>query len=217
MSETMNPRLPIPLSMCFAACSGSGKTHLAKFFLLNQQSLLTENWTRIFYATKYDQLSLKHELAHLPIEFLPAGELPVIEELKSRCKADDRILIVVDDLMLAAVSSPVINNLFVAGRHLLISIMYMSQNLFAQGPFCRNIRLNANYLVLFKAIHDTQQIRRYFMQMSANHARLMDIYKDATRPDYGYLLIDLRHKTPAELRFRTNIQVDRQTLYSVNL
>ena len=55
----------------------------------------------------------------------------------------------------------------------------------------RKIRLNSNYLILFRNIHDQKQISTFAQQMYPEFWReFMDIYADATSIPYGYLFLD---------------------------
>ena len=70
----------------------------------------------------------------------------------------------------------------------------------------RNVSLNCHYLVLFKNPRDKSQITHLAKQIHPSNVKaLCEIYKNATMPSFGYLLIDLRPETDERLRFRTGI------------
>jgi hypothetical protein len=213
----LDPRLTLPLSLTLAGSSASGKTELAKYILLNQEKILRQTWTRIYWVCRYAQSDLEAELSsQLPITFLEAGVIPQLEDLAA--SPGERILVTVDDLMDSATSSDQINRLFTAGRHLGMSVFFMTQNLFCAGRYARNIRLNTNYLILFRSLHDRQQISTYFRQMSpANWRHVFQAYEDATAANFAYFMIDFRVTTSQMLRFRTQIHCDSQTLYDIKL
>jgi hypothetical protein len=213
----LDPRLSLPLSATFSGASGSGKTRLAQYILLHQRQLLTEPWTRIYWLAKYPQPELETALAGLPIEFLHVDTIPRLDELTT--VPGDRTLITVDDLMNCAGGDEQISNLFTAGRHLGMSVFYMTQNLFCAGRYARNIRLNTMYLFLFKSLHDRAQISIYFRQMSPGNWRLIQqAYEDATGAHpYGYFMVDFRATSDRLLRFRSQLLADRQTLYDISL
>lgn len=212
----LDPRLSLPLSATLSGASGSGKTELVKYILLNQRQLLTEQWTRIYWLARYPQPRLEQELSQLPIVWLHVTSIPQLDSLAS--EPGDRTLITCDDLMDCVGGSDQISTLFTAGRHLGISVFYITQNLFAPGRYARNIRLNTNYLFLFKSLHDAAQISIYFRQMSPGHwRRIMQAYRDATEPSFGHFMVDFRVTSKAMLRFRGNIQASQQTLYDISV
>ena len=68
-------------------------------------------------------------------------------------------LIIFDDLMTEAKCDQRIADLFTkSSHHSNISIVYLTQNVFPQGKACRDIALNAQYLVLFNNPIDRQQV-----------------------------------------------------------
>jgi hypothetical protein len=216
----LDPRLEVPLSFVFSGCSGSGKTCLAKFILLNQKYILTRQFTKIFWVCRFAQSDLQKELGKiLPIIFLPAGILPKIEDLASSCSEQDVSLLTIDDMMTDGTSSALVNELFVAGRHLNMSIFFLTQNLFCAGRYSRNIRLNTNYLAIFRAIHDRRQITTFFQQIAPKKGwqEIYAAFQDATLPNFGYLLMDFKVNTNNLLRFRTNLTQKTQTLYEIIL
>jgi len=94
-------------------------------------------------------------------------------------------------------------------HHKRMSIIYITQNVFAQSKGSRDVTLNAQFICLFRNVADATQVatlaRRIF---PANARYMMDAYDDATSKPYGYLLIDLRSMTSDENRLRTNIFPD---------
>ena len=212
-ASRLEPRLTLPLSATFAGCSGCGKTQLAAYILRHQRELLREEWTRIVWLARYAQPSLEAALRGLPVRFLLVdGALPDLDKLPRSA----RTLIVLDDLMTQAAGSEQISRLFTAGRHLNLSVFFMTQNLFQPGQYSRTIRLNTNFLFLFRSLHDTHQVAHYFRQMSREWRSILSAHRDATRANpYGYLMLDFCPRTHDLLRFRTEFRRDRHLLYQI--
>ena len=91
-------------------------------------------------------------------------------------------------------------------HHRNISVILITQSLFHQGRYCRDISLNAKCLVLLKNVGDKNQFlylaRQEFPEDSDSPYRP---YLDATRRPHGYLLLDLSQDTDDRFRFRTSI------------
>ena len=61
------------------------------------------------------------------------------------------LLIIVDDLLNTAYSKDVCDLFTKGSHHRHISVSLINQNLFHQGKFCRDISLNAKYIVVLKS------------------------------------------------------------------
>lgn len=78
--------------------------------------------------------------------------------------------------------------------------------LFCQGKAIMTISLNVNYIILSKNSRDKNQIAILGCQMySQSGIVFMESYEDATKIPYGYLLIDLKARTPEKFCLRTSL------------
>jgi hypothetical protein len=115
-------------------------------------------------------------------------------------------LLILDDLLNQVYSQKVCDSFTKGSHHRNVSVILITQNLFHQGWFCRDISLNAKYLVLLKNVRDKQQLSYLARQVYPEHTdSLYRAYLDATRKAHAYLLLDLAQDTDDRLRFRTNI------------
>ena len=71
-------------------------------------------------------------------------------------------------------------------------MLLLTQNLYHEGTNCRDISLNAKYLVLLKNVRDKKQF----------------LYLDATRQPHGYLILHFAQYTDDTVWFRTNVFPD---------
>jgi len=78
----------------------------------------------------------------VPADFNDSGEKPC--------------LIILEDLLNSAYSKDVCDLFTKGSHHRNISVILISQNLFHQGKFCRDISLNVKYIVL-KNVRDREQ------------------------------------------------------------
>jgi len=97
--------------------------------------------------------------------------------------------------------------LFTKGsHHRNISVILITQNLFHQANYCRDILLNAKYLVLLKNVRDNQQFMCMARQVHPECPnQLYKAYLNATKRPHSYLVLDLAQDTHDRLRFRTHI------------
>ena len=65
-------------------------------------------------------------------------------------------LVILDDLLTDVYSKQLCEMFTRGSHHRNISVILITQNLFHQGRFCRDISLNAHYIVAFKNVRDKQ-------------------------------------------------------------
>ena len=205
MFSVEETRLAAPFSMSVCGSRGSGKSYFVKNLLLNPQ-ILVEPFERILWVYKTWQ-PLFNDLGH--VEFV--NEMPEnMTGIQAR-----RTLIIFDDWMSEAVESEFVSSLFTRGRHQNISPIFLSQNIFVQGKYSRNIAVNTDYLVIFKNSRDISQIQKLGTQMygKGNSHILLDAYNDATSVKYGYLFINHRPDIDERLKLRGNLFDKHQVVY----
>jgi len=75
------------------------------------------------------------------------------------------------------------------------------------------VTLNAHYLLLCKNRRDMSQINHLGRQLYPRNLKFFqEVYEDATKKPYSYLLVDLHSDTPENMRLRTQI-LPNQTQY----
>ena len=155
-----------------------------------------------FYGRHQPDLfcSLTEEI--LRIEFYE-GLLTNIEVMFDRSKCN---ICIIDDLMQSASRNQLVENLFTNGRHLNLSVVFVSQNLFYMAKKCRTISLSSTYIVVFKNPRDQSQIRHLACQMFPSEPKFLQAaYEEETKDPYWYLLLDVHPNSPEFARVRGNI------------
>ena len=133
--------------------------------------------------------------------------LPSSEDVDNLTSDGRHHVIVLDDVMQKVVQSPDMVLLFMQGcHHKNLSVIFITQNLFAQGKSSRNIALNTTYLVLLKNVRDASQAALLGRQLYPGKTdRFMCAYAAIMSESRGYLIIDLALDTPDEMRLRTRV------------
>ena len=190
--------------MLVAGPRGAGKSEFVKQLLALKRFIMTDPPERIVWFYGRHQPDLFRSLAQeLPcIEFYEG--LPTnIEGMFDRSK---RNICIIDDLMQSASGNQLVENLFANRRHLNLSVVFVSQNLFYNGKKCRTISLNSTYIVVFKNPRDQSQIRHLACQMFPSKPKFLQVaYEDATKDPYRYLFLDFHPNSPEFARVRGNI------------
>ena len=197
-----------PARILIAGFSNSGKSYLCT-------ELIRENHSK-FDKILYCSVS-NHELEH---DKEISGKLTVSHEILDPfeyVEGDNQsILLVLDDCFLEAIENKAIVNAFTKGRHKRISILFLSQNMYANGKFSRSIALNCSHFILMK-IRDLSQVELLGRQIYGKKkaSEFVDIYKKAlSYQKFGHLLVDLAPHTPEILQLRTNITSDIQRVFT---
>jgi len=115
---------------------------------------------------------------------------------------------ILDDLLNEACTKDVCDIFTKVSHHSNISVVLITQILYHQGRYCRDISLSAMYIVVLKNLRDKNQFyhlaRRVYPEDSDG---LFQAYLNAIETPHGYLLLDLFHDADS-LRFRTCISPD---------
>ena len=120
-------------------------------------------------------------------------------------------LIILDDLLNEVHSKDVCDLFTKNSHHRNISVILITQNLFHQGSFCRNISLNAKYSIALKNVRDKSQFQYLARQVHPEDSdSLYKAYLDATETArLSYIRFRTTQTTAGgiEPSFRTNIHL----------
>ena len=195
-----------PSRIIIAGYSNSGKSELCK-------KIITK------YEGKFDLIIYcgtdRHDLEESGISDKFKVYKDLINPFDHTDFIDKGVLIIIDDLFTEAINNKNITEAFTKGRHKKISLIFITQNIFASGKYARNIALNSSHFILMRN-RDMSQIENLGRQIFGREKgkNLVEVYqKSLSYNKYGYLLIDLSPETSEELQLRTNI-VD-ETPYEV--
>ena len=110
-------------------------------------------------------------------------------------------LIILDNLLNEVYSGEECKLFTKGSHHRNISVILITQNLCQQANYCRDISLNAKYIVLLKNTRDKNQITYLARQVyPENSAGLYKVYLEATEKPHGYLVLDFAQYTDDRLR-----------------
>ena len=132
----------------------------------------------------------------------------IVDPENYKVSVDDNVLMVLDDCYKTASDSELICDLFTRGRHIGVSVVFVTQNIFSRGKYSRDISLNASHIILLR-VRDISQIKTLGGQIFGPGKptnNFTSVYQElVSNKRYGYILIDLAPYGPPELRIRTNI------------
>ena len=218
------PQIPDhPYRILITGGYGSGKTN-SLFNLISQQPDIDEIYlyAKDPYEAKYQFLINKQESAGLKhfndskafIEYSNDMDniYKSIEEYNPNKKR--KILIVFDmipDMLSNRKLNPTVMELFIRGRKLNISPVFISQSYFAVP---KNVRLTSTHYFIIKI-----QNKREPQQIAFNHSSdidfqgFMNLYKKCTAKPYSFLVTDATLSSANPSRFRTALSSGKIDTY----
>ena len=125
------------------------------------------------WQTKFDELS---SIVNI---FLADSE-DVVNQLKELAVGQP-IFVIFDDLI-NSTSLAHISNLFtVDGRHMNMSMAFLTQRMFVNNENFRQISQNCDYFFVFKNPRNSSEIRTLAQQLTPGRLDLVDVYMEATK------------------------------------
>ena len=191
-----------PFNCIISGPTMCGKTFILREVLKYKDALIKPSPNRIFYCYKeWQSVYDKFKQSIQEIKFI-SGNIGY-EELNENINN----IVIFDDLMKECIESENVMNIFTVGsHHKNTSTFFITQNIFSQGKFARDISLNANYMLVFRNPRDQQQIQILSRQMYPQNSKfLIESFNDATSKPHGYLFLDLRQTTEERNRLQSGI------------
>ena len=196
--EEHDVRLKENFKLFISGPSRCGKTFFVSKLLENINSFAKKPPSTIVYVykvwqTKFDEMK---SIVHM---FIKDNE-NVVNQIK-RFARGQSIFVIFDDLLNSS-SLPDISNLFtVDGRHMNMSMAFLTQRMFVNNEHFRQISQNCDYFVIFKNPRNSSEIRTLAQQITPGSLDLVDIYMDATQKPFSYLLINLTQECPPKVKY----------------
>ena len=96
------------------------------------------------------------------------------------------------------------------GRHNGISSIFLSQKLFIDNKYYRQISQNADYLVIFKNLQNGNEVRTLAAQIHPSKSFILDIFKHATVPPFSYLFINVTQECIDNVKYLSSLFKENQ-------
>ena len=119
-------------------------------------------------------------------------------------------LIILDDLMGTAYNSPIVNNIFLRGRHLNISVILVLQSFFPQGTgksLLPQIKNSASVQIFFRLRNQAEMslaAKKLEFDKKSQDFFLNLIKREVTNKRFGYICIFMDELT-SEAKYRGNL------------
>ena len=176
--------LTTPFRLIVAGGSGSGKTEFVKK-LVNKQ-FYAEPMENVIYCYP-DYLTEILTKFDIPVQYYKG-----LPDTTFMANIPDDSLLILDDMMMECAKCEDIAKLFsVVARKRRISVILISQNIYQQGKYFRNIRLNATGIVLFKFRAANDSNLRLVRDLGLGKHLSRRLLEEALSERYAYIMIDI--------------------------
>ena len=204
----MNKPLTTPFSMLCASNSGAGKSILIRDLLVKHYQLFDKPLTEIvwlYHQNAKDEKLMNYLKTNLtiPISFVEGFPADAVANGSLfDCSPDDLKCIVLDDVVISALRSPVFINLFtILSHHSNLVVIAILQNLHAdtasQRQIMNNVIRNVSYIVLFpdrRQMSACKQVARTYF--NGEEKLLLEPFKFLIdgKEKHNYMVIDFVDK-----------------------
>ena len=198
--EYFDVRLKENFKLFISGPSRSGKTIFVKKFLKNL-NIFTKAPPQILtvvykvFQPIYNEMGVDH--------LVQDGH-----NLKQRLLkiANGEPMLIIFDDMINSDSLGELSDLFVVdGRHMNLSMVFISQKMFVNNEDFRQISQNCDYYVVFKNPRNAQEIRNLASQMTPGKMELISYYMDATQEPFSYLFINLTQECQPQVKYLSDL------------
>ena len=181
--------------------SGCGKTTFITDLIINLDQISVDPPKKVIYFYKEWQTKFTDMEQTLGVNFIEDNDM-IIEQIKDFSVP---ALVIFDDMLNSENLKAVAQLFTVFGRHLNLCLAFLTQRLFNNNEFFRQISQNSDYIGVFKNPRNSREIRTLASQITPKTLELLAIYQTATKEPYSYVLINLTQEGLPQLKYTNNI------------
>ena len=181
--------------------SGCGKTTFITDLITNLDQISVDPPKKVIYFYKEWQTKFTDMEQTLGVNFIEDNDM-IIEQIKDFSVP---ALVIFDDMLNSENLKAVAQLFTVFGRHLDLCLAFLTQRLFNNNEFFRQISQNSDYIGVFKNPRNSREIRTLASQITPKTLELLTIYQKATKEPYSYVLINLTQEGLPQLKYISNV------------
>ena len=195
-------RLKENFKLFISGPSRCGKTFFISELLENLENFAKEPPETILYVYKVWQTKFD-EMKSIVHEFIEDNE-NIIHQIKEIAHGQ-RIFVIFDDLINSKSLVDIATLFTVDGRHMNMSMAFLTQRMFVNNEHFRQISQNSDYFCIFKNPRNSSEIRTLAQQLTPGSLVLIEIYKEATKNPFSYLFINLTQECDSNVKYISQI------------
>ena len=208
-------RLKENFKLFISGPSRCGKTFFVSDLLENIESFSKVPPSTIIYVykvwqTKFDEMQ---SLVHV---FLQDND-NVIEKIQEKGMGQP-MLVIFDDLINSNSLADIATLFTVDGRHMNMSMAFLTQRMFVNNEHFRQISNNCDYFIIFKNPRNGSEIKSLAQQLTPGSLELETIYGEATKDPFSYLFINLTQECILQVKYLSKLfdSDNSVRVYSIN-
>ena len=182
--------------------SRCGKTFFISELLENIDTFSKDPPETVLYIYKVWQTKFD-EMKSVVDGFIEDNE-NVVKQLKELALGQ-RVFVIFDDLINSKSLVDIATLFTVDGRHMNMSMAFLTQRMFVNNEHFRQISQNCDYFCVFKNPRNSSEIRTLAQQLTPGSLDLIEIYKEATKNPFSYLLINLTQECDPSIKYLSHI------------
>jgi GTPase SAR1 family protein len=195
-------RLKDNFKVFIAGPSGCGKTTFIINLIKNIDNIAQTPPNKVIYFFKEWQSKFEYMKYELNVDFIEDNDM-IIDQIREY--EGSSALVIFDDMINSSNLNQVAQLFTVHGRHLNLCLAFLSQRLFNNNEYFRQISQNSDYFCVFKNPRNFLEIRSLAMQITPSRLELQQIFKKATNKPYSYIFINLTQECIPQLKFISDI------------
>ena len=193
-------RLKENFKLFISGPSRSGKTVFVKELIKNLDILAKTPPEIITMVYKVEQ-PIYHEMG---VDYLVQDGVNLKHQLHQIAQGRS-MLCIFDDLINSTSLSDLAELFVVDGRHLNLSLIFISQRIFVNSEDFRQISQNCDYFTLFRNPRNAQEIRTLATQMTPGKMELVKYFDEATQDPFSYLWLNLTQECPPLVKYLSHL------------
>ena len=191
-------RLKENFKLFISGPSRCGKTFFVADLLQNIQTFAKQPPSLVVYIykvwqTKFDEMT---NVVHIFLE----DQKNIVDKIKEYATGSP-ILVVFDDMINSSSLSELAPLFTVDARHMNMSLVFLTQRMFVNDEYFRQISQNCDYFIIFKNPRNSSEIRTLAQQITPGSLHLINMYIEATKEPFSYLFINLTQECPPEIKY----------------
>ena len=198
--------MTFPENFLICGSSGSGKSTFLEN-LLATPSIWTGPIDKVIYCYGIQTSTVENFAKHRPDISLIQGLPRNLSQPREMFSPQQNNVLVFDDLSSETQNCRDFTNMLIRGsRHCNCTMISLEHFLLADSRERRLQSPHWHQMCLFKNQRCAHQIAAVARQSAIAHPKLIQkAYAEATAVPHGYLILDFRNETPAEMRLITNV------------
>ena len=190
--------------------SRCGKTWFTFNLIKNIRKISQDVPEKIVYVYSARQAGYEDWLKY--VDHLVIADETAIDKVLTLAKSN-KLLVIFDDLIHSDLLKDIAKLFTIDGRHMKMSLVFLTQRLFVQNEFYKQISRNSDYFVLFRNPRNQAEIRDLARQVTPNDLALSTLYELATIKPYSYLFLNFTQEAKEDYKYLTRLFEQPNILY----